>query len=188
MNHAANAAWIAVTLLVLSACPTVNHDPAKGEETCPHRLRDTLGFEYGFDCETYDVVPIKESPAEPACEGGRTKFGLYPTDSMLRVCYFIEVDGEDGSTVSAEQCRPIACDSRGDCAGIFPCIDSICQSDSSSTDYEDVLAMCLSPIAWPAQCQGELLAPAFLTRLNALDEACPDYHQPCDRPAECTPS
>ena len=182
MIRASHCVWITACSLTLGGCPS---DDGGGGEGCPEHVRDSLGYEYGFDCENAELVGVERSPEPPACDDATVTFRIHPSDDMLRVCYFVQEQGGTGSWTSASNCRPVACDSSADCPSNYPCTDSMCWR-RRTTAFDEVLAACLAPIEWPAQCSQDAFDPAFEARLAALTTACPeDDEEPCALPAEC---
>lgn len=186
MTRTSRSAWTMISALaLLSGC-----DPEGDEQAgfgCPERVRDSLGFEYGYDCDNdLDLIAGTASPELPACGESTVEFTLHPSEGLLRICYFQHDPGTTGSIVSADRCRPVACDSRADCPGSFTCVDSICRIGSSELSFDDILAICLAPVPWPAQCGFDAAQASGQDRIEAFLSACPDDDEPCELPPQCT--
>lgn len=180
---------IAILSCALSACPSDDDasDGEIGEEMCPERLRDTLGFEYGYDCGELELTVVAESPTPPECTGSEevAVFRLHPTEGMARICYFQTEPGGTSGFTSADACRPVACASRAECPGGAPCVRGICRVDPLELTLDSALALCLADIPWPEQCSFDAAHPDFADRFDPLMESCPDDGETCTLPPEC---
>jgi hypothetical protein len=174
---------------VLQACPSDDDGGGSsselGEEACPERVRDTLGFEYGYDCDAFELSIVAESPEPPMCSGPDVAvFRLHPALGMPRICYFQTEPGSTGGTTSADACRPLACASREECPGGFPCVRGICRVEPLTLTEDSAYALCFADIPWPEQCSLDAFHPDFLERIAPLMEACSDDSS-CAFPSEC---
>jgi hypothetical protein len=183
--------WVLIIValsVVLQACPSDDgeSDGEIGAPACPERLRDTLGFEYGYDCDGFELSTVVESPTPPMCSSPDVAvFRLRPGPNMPRICYFQAEPGATSGTTSADACRPLACTSRGDCPGGYPCVRGICRIDPLPLSEETVFALCFADIPWPQMCSFDAFHPDFADRLEPIIEACPDDGDSCTLPAEC---
>lgn len=185
-----NRLWVLIPILSVAvpACKTDDggDNGTIGSDACPDRIRDTLGFEYGYDCDSAELEVIAESPPAPMCSSPDVAvFRLRPTRGMLRICYFQAEPGATSGTTSADQCRPIACTDRDECPGGFPCVGGVCRVEPLELGEDSAFALCLADIPWPEMCSFDALHPDFAERIEPLLNACPDDGPSCMLPPEC---
>lgn len=182
--------WLAL-LLCASWTIACRGDDDSGENDassaarCPERISDSLGNEFGYDCdEPFEVALLPSSPQPPDCEDGESFFRVHPSERLLRICYF-EGDPESSGSTSADRCRPLACGAQADCPGAADCRNGLCQFSSAEITGEDALVLCLADVQWPTACYELGAHPDLNARIAALEACLEDDEAPCEVPAIC---
>jgi hypothetical protein len=188
-SHAGPARSFTLLLyaLGLSACfgDSSANQVSTNSASCPTQITDTLGDKFGFDCQSFKLIVLPSSPKPPACDPqeGQVFFSTLPSERLLRVCYAIG-DPDGWGTLSAEQCRPVACKTSRDCPGAT-CHAGLCEFGNGSVSGEDATVLCLADVPWPRQCGFDGLQAAASKRLTALEPCLEDDSAPCKVPAAC---
>ncbi len=200
-----------VVVLVLAACK--GNGGASGDNqdsgtsgdggdaaaaTCPARagppeqIRDTLGNRFGYGCgESFcRLTNLPESPPlVSSCLGKPTTEDLgyvfLSTGRLSRICEG-PFSGMDSFTLDSASCRPVACDCPRDCPLGGACRNGLCQRPFGALDQEDVMALCLAAVPWPATCEDwvRTLLGERGTLLRQAIAACAGKAS-CPVPADC---
>ena len=166
----------------------------------PDKIRDSTGLEFGWDCSESTLCDLSSAPAiSSSCDlpvWGRSWGRFY---SLCSACGL-----PSGGWASVDfQCRPVACDSDGDCPqiaarasdsdaireDIYECVEGLCQNADTARHPRDALRSSDASLLCYANVGREetrfFASPAVLLREPALMEACPISADTCVLPAVC---